>query len=192
MPILVEMDEFILTTDPEEILITEGVSTCIAFAANGFYFSEDEDENEIRISFGALYHWSGFVDGVKDVHGHTKDILKYFLSKIHSSLGLDDDQCFTISSLHLIGGEKKQVNERGDLLVSGTEKEVEALQHTLKYFKWKQKLFNLEQEAIKQSYFLTKNEDTINVYVQTESCRYFLDSAEEEEKGNDSSMHPTF
>ncbi len=170
--LIVEMDEFVCTTDPDTRLITYGISTCIAFAVNGFYINDDEE----RVPFAALYHWSGFSSEEKDPKGHMKKVMKQFLTNIRDHLYLSTMHPIVLSNFHFIGGEKEQFNDEGKLLVSGTAKEVNALVYTVEHFGFNKRQFTLASGATKHSHFLTDNEDTIDISVQTNNCDFILQS----------------
>lgn len=186
--ILVEMDKFALITNPDDQLITEGISTCIAFVVNGVYLNKDNKP----LNFAALYHWSGFGEEEIDPNGHTKELLKRFFNTIRSVLQLESRQPITLTNLHFIGGEKAQYNKSGEVELSGTEKEVEALIHTVKHFGFNKRRFILAQGAIQHSHFLTENEDLIDITVQLNQCEFKLEQHRDMEEGEEqySSMRP--
>lgn len=120
---LVEMDEGAVIIASEEkapTLETNGVSTCIAFVFQGMCSH--------GVPFVGLYHWSGFSD---DETQEPLEILDELFSsmaeEVQFKLSMPSNEKPYINEMHIIGGEKEQFNEKRELLISGTEQEVEML-----------------------------------------------------------------
>ena len=170
--IIVEMDEFKCTTDSNFQLVTYGISSCIAFVVLGIYTDEEEDQTP----FCALYHWPGFEEKESDPEGRTEALLIQFLNTIRYNLELSKLDSVSIHSFSLIGGEKRQIDDLGNLLLSGTEAEVEALKSTVERFDFREHYFILSQDALKFHHYLTKNTDTIDVALNINSCIFRINS----------------
>lgn len=99
---VVEMGSLGCTTNSDTLLVTRGISTCIAFAMNGTFYNEEDNLTE----FCALFHWSGFFDNEQDPVGHAETVFENFLNDVRTYLELEDDEDITIRQLAFIGGEK--------------------------------------------------------------------------------------
>jgi hypothetical protein len=169
----IQMDQFGVTTDANLNLTTEGISTCIAFIANGYYF----DKNRKAINFGALFHWSGFGASERDPKGKTQVVFIEFIDKIREKLNLSSTHPIAIN-LAFIGGERKQVNEHGKLIVSGTEAEVKALSHILNKMSFEKHALYLAS-SIQQHHYKTSETDSLKINVGTTQYSYEMEQPEQ-------------
>jgi hypothetical protein len=170
--ITVEMGEFACTSDSKTILVTIGVTTCIAFIINGSYFDDDKEEH---VSFCALYHWSGFNSPPKDPDKLVRLILNKFLCDTRNALKLSSEHLITIHKLNFIGGEEAQYDVNGALLISGTETEVHSLVRTVNNFCFAKNHYEISENAIQHNHFKTTNQESIDIKVQIRSCEFYLD-----------------
>ncbi|WP_133127588.1 hypothetical protein [Legionella nagasakiensis] len=123
-PTLVEMNEcrFQWIKRGNEILKTLGVSTCLCF----MFYGRDKSH-----SFIGMHHWSGFpadFDGSEDsAMDEIFELIEDIEHEARTQLGGTLDRTLTLDKLIIMGGERRQVDADGELLVSGTEREVNAL-----------------------------------------------------------------
>ncbi len=160
------MDEIRFTSDENTVLITHGITTCIAFTVQGSFWDDDDDE----IEYCGLYHWSGF-DSSSTPHGQqTEKALTYFLEKLRDFAGLDATSNITIDVLEFIGGEKEQQDTEGSTIVSGTEAEVNSLEKAVAEFDYTAMHFILSDDAISHQHFLTTNEQSTSIELSIDEC----------------------
>jgi hypothetical protein len=157
--IKVSMDGVSFTSDEETVLITKGVTTCIAFLVQGSFWDEDEDE----IGFCGIYHWSGFNRMNITQNQQAKNALCYFLEKLRSFTGIENEEVITIDTLCFIGGEKEQRAGDNEVIVSGTEAEVYSLKKAVKEFNFTDHKFRINPKKIYHQHFLTEGEQSISI-----------------------------
>ena len=163
MPKTIEiaMDECNFTSKKDTDLVTFGVSTCIAFIIYASFF--DEDDNWIQAH--GLFHWSGFqiehVDPVSSINKTFSNFLDEF--RMHFDLPFELD--IQIDSLSFIGGEKA-VWEDGELILSGTEKEVSHLTEAVKAYDYAGSNFSIPTNIL-HSHFLTSGNESLNIKVSS-------------------------
>lgn len=110
----------------EECLVTYGISTCIAIMVYGTYD---------KTPFILMDHWDGEIKGDKDIFMRNK--LCNYMSLIQDAViddfdpDIHDDIPIYIEKIIVMGGEKKQLDKLGDLLVSGTESSIKFLKSNL-------------------------------------------------------------
>lgn len=153
------MDDVLFTSDEKTVLITKGVTTCIAFIVQGSFWDEEND----KIHFCGLYHWSGFKNVNRTQDQQAKDTLLNFFKKLRNYAGIDDEDEITIDVLYFIGGEKEQCDSDDEILVSGTEAEVNSLQKAVKGFNFAAHQFKIAPENIHHQHFLTEGEQSISI-----------------------------
>lgn len=126
----VKQDEYVATVvlDDETRLTSGGIGPCICIMAKG----KIGDNNYI-----AMHHWSGF-SCPKD-HVYTEIELKDKISQLFLDFSLqiacqlaayeeDPEERLILDKLYLVGGQTQENDsETGELLVSGTELEAQAL-----------------------------------------------------------------
>lgn len=171
MPTIIEvaMDETIFTTNHNAVLVTKGISTCIAFAIRGTYWS---DEDDVQVPFCGLYHWSGFDFSPGSPVLLSKGILANFFSKLRMDFDLEDEEEVTITSMQFIGGEKAQYDDGDHIIVSGTEAEVTSLCQAVSEYDFVGNDFKMLPDSIEHHHFLTTNEETIEVTLDTTRCQF--------------------
>jgi len=124
----VEMSEVVVCPAETggETLVTHGISTCIAIMLYGIY-----DDTP----FILMDHWDGEVIGEKDIFVRYK--LFHYIAQIQDTIIKDfdpdihEDIPVHIEKVIVIGGEKKQLDKDGNLIVSGTESSVRLLKKNL-------------------------------------------------------------
>ncbi|AHE68269.1 hypothetical protein [Legionella oakridgensis] len=122
--ILVEMDEccFQLIKDGDETLKTSGVSTCLCL----MFYGQDQ-----TAPFIGMHHWPGFSSDFDGSEDSAMDDIFELIADIEQNarkqLGNKPDRTLTLNKLIIVGGERRQVDDTGKLLISGTEQEVRAL-----------------------------------------------------------------
>ncbi|GGI78111.1 hypothetical protein [Legionella impletisoli] len=126
-PTLVEMDEcvFKLIKNDNDSLMTIGVTTCICLMFYGHLNTQP---------FIGMYHWSGFDRTFEDDEedkGFFLDEVSKLIYTVYSEarrqLQSSPSQKLHLNRLFIVGGERRQHNTQGELLVTGTELEVQAL-----------------------------------------------------------------
>lgn len=168
----IDMDEFGITTNKNIILTSEGVSTCIAFVVNGYYF----DKSGAITNFGALFHWPGFACGEKDPQGNVQVVFTTFIESIRDSLHLKPRHPLAIN-LSFIGGEHKQVDNAGNNLVSGTEKEVNELSNLIRKMRFEKHALYLTA-PIQHHHYKTSESDSLKITVSPTSACYEQEQSE--------------
>ncbi len=168
------MDNVLFTSDEETVLITKGITTCIAFIVQGSFWDEEDDE----IDFCGLYHWSGFDSIHRSRDQQAKNALLYFLKALTSFAGIDSGEEITINALHFIGGEKEQRDSDDEIIVSGTEAEVNYLRKAVREFNFKEHHFKIARKNINHHHFLTEDEQSISIKVTLDAIDYQLESPE--------------
>ncbi|WP_126320092.1 hypothetical protein [Legionella jordanis] len=161
---LVDMDAHSFTVK-NTLLKTHGVSTCIAIAMRGC-FREGDD----LIRFCGLWHWSGFQHAAQQPTG--EDILNTFFYHAQDALDFEDDAILHLDELSFIGGEKEQRDENGDILLSGTEREVQALRNAVSNLQNLDFSIEIAPSNIHWHNFYTQDEMSISVEVQLNSIVY--------------------
>lgn len=165
---LINMDDYGFA-DNGTGLTTAGITTCIAITVRGAYWDEDNR----KIPFCGLYHWSGFPP---DLKCSPKDAALIVLENLYyeclNHLNLEDDTIIKIYELSLIGGERKQVDSDGELLVSGTEREVDALIQAYHSTDEIETWFLNDNAVFTAANFLTHGEMTIEVSVTPDIISY--------------------
>ncbi|MGQ3888527.1 hypothetical protein ACQUW5_05785 [Legionella sp. CNM-1927-20] len=172
----VEMDGFALTNKESDVLITKGISTCIAFVIQGTCYHDDEE-----VPFCGLYHWSGFEAEVTDFYDEILSVLDDFFIEVRAELeklGAGELE-INVTKLAFIGGEKRQFSEEGQLLLSGTEKEVKMLQKAAQAYDYQSQNINLDKKRIEHHHFLTSDNDSLTIEVRLNECHYKLEDFEE-------------
>ena len=154
-----------LVEDETFYLKTVGISTCIALAFTG----------QIQgISYIGLYHWAGFAVSGKDQQAAINDIFEMMALTVQAKLNMPGDiERPSIEQLIIIGGEKQQLSPEGEVLISGTEAEVAAIQTYMhaacdKYFERSEGFTSIVRP------FLTSQSTSIEVrvYVNQVNCRF--------------------
>lgn len=168
----VDMDAVLFTTSKKTVLITHGITTCIAFIIRGSFWNEDEEQTR----FCGLYHWSGFDVYAADPNEQTSKALIFFLDKLRAFSGVEDDALINIESLQFIGGEREQRDENNEIILSGTEKEVSSLVQIVSNFKFFDHGFNIKPSAVKHYHFLTTDEQSISINLTTVGCNFEIEN----------------
>ncbi|CDZ78998.1 hypothetical protein BN59_03313 [Legionella massiliensis] len=171
--VLVDMDEMDFSSDINTAFTTVGISTCIAFIIRGQCWIEDELK-----PFCGLYHWSGFPIRTKNQMKEIEDTLEDFFACLREDLDVDNNSILMLSELVFIGGEKCQADRGGEIILSGTEREVDCLTRTLIDFDFSGRLIDVKQEQIKQHHFLTSGDQSLSITVNLTNWSYLLDNPE--------------
>ncbi|KTC76882.1 hypothetical protein [Legionella brunensis] len=160
--ITVEMNKSGFSNDEDEILVTRGISTCIAFVMQGTY---SDEENTYTACFG-LYHWSGFPFGFQgDPVAYVINELDEFFQQMREELEIEEE-IIEVQRLQFIGGEHAQYDdESGVLTLTGTEKEVNALQIAAVRFNYARAGIKLCAQAISHAHFLTSGDQSLEIAV---------------------------
>ena len=141
------------------VLKTEGVTTCICFALYG--------RKQDGTSFIGMYHWSGF----NSLDGDDEDKIAGVICKIAVSareqLGLQEDEALYLDRVFFIGGEKRQEAPDGSLIITGTEREVKALEKFI-LGAWEAE-FDFSGKGVEYIYynFLTEGEESLTVKMES-------------------------
>jgi hypothetical protein len=178
MPKEVEMDEIAVSCFDEEtsstaspLLLTEGISTCIAIILHGRVNGRN---------FCAFYHWPGFPDYIRlniETEGISA-IYNVFINieeKIRKKFIITSSYPITITAITIIGGEKKQINEHDELKISGTEAEVNLLKKYTAEICTEMFEVNPGVNPVFRN-FLTKGASSIDIQVYANSIHYQKDS----------------
>ncbi|WED43139.1 hypothetical protein [Legionella cardiaca] len=174
--IIVEMDEQGFAKHPDEVLITEGICTCIAFVVQGVF-----NKGSSKIPCFGLYHWSGFPVGFQDDPvKYTDKELATFLSNLRTLLKIDEDKIIDIKRLEFIGGELSQYGDEGELILSGTQKEVDALKKASYQFDYVKAGFAIKKESIVHNHFLTSEDQSLKITVSQNKIEIDYQGYEEE------------
>ncbi|KTD19902.1 hypothetical protein [Legionella londiniensis] len=155
----VGMDEYYFTNKKDAVLVTKGITTCIAFVVQGHYY--DEDAN--FIPFCGLFHWSGFTDPRNQATDYVAEQLQFFFEELREQLDIEEDDKIIVTSLLFIGGEKSQFEGR-ELILSGTEKEVETLKEVASGFNYEEFNIMLKSRPV-HNHYLTSGELSLAVEV---------------------------
>jgi hypothetical protein len=164
--VVVNMNEVRFNSEESSALVTEGITTCIAFIIQGSFWDEDDD----KVRFCGLYHWPGFDSDVKDKDKVAQETLLFFLTKLRDFSGADEDAEITIDTLAFVGGEKEQRDNMNEIIISGTEAEVTSLTKAVRQFDFKKHHYTINPEAINHHHFLTKDEQTISIELTLDKC----------------------
>jgi hypothetical protein len=166
------MGDVVFTSDTKTSLITEGVTTCIAIIVQGSFWDEEHDE----INFCGLYHWSGFGPSAieQDKQAHTTFL--YFLEKLRYFAGIEDDMEINIDSLQFIGGEKEQRDIANEIIISGSEAEVNSLKKAVNEFDFEKYFFNIDPKVISHQHFLTTGEQSISIELTVNDCHFKMNN----------------
>jgi hypothetical protein len=142
----------------EETLETHGVSTCICLMIIG----HQEDNS----SFIGMYHWPGF-EREFNSPGYTisnaiRDLTHFLVIEARKHLHILPSAPVFLDHFFSVGGEVKQTATDGELLVSGTELEVTALntyiiQHCKRFF------VVSENSRFSTKNYLTKDDEFLNI-----------------------------
>ena len=178
----VDMDALAFTANPHVVLVTLGVCTCIAFVIQGTYWDEELDE---QISFCGLYHWSGFDVSNTPHDEQTQNAFNYFLDELRHSFALAKDSPVEIKNLQFIGGEKNIYNDNNELTFTATEAEVNSLIQTVQAYDFKKNYFNLDPSMIKHQHFLTSGDQSIQLELTTDQCKYTIDEGDNDLENTD-------
>lgn len=215
---LIEMNDYAFTSDPNETLLTHGITTCIAFVIQGFYISHETEE---KIGFCGLYHASDFLAGrcgvsdytedpdsdeesdpdlyedededeesdpdlYEDEDTHTDEIVTQFLRNLREALSIDEGINVHIKSLQFIGGEKKEVDANNEIVLSGTEAEVESLKRVIGNFNFESMNFIKPAMPVGHEHYLTTGNSSISIALTIDGCTKTVcaDMEEEEEEPN--------
>ncbi|BCA96861.1 hypothetical protein TUM19329_32220 [Legionella antarctica] len=171
----VDMDQMLFTSDEETVLITNGITTCIAFIAQGSFWDEEEDD---MVDFCGLYHWSGFRRVDTPLDQQAKNALLYFFKTLTSYTGIDRGEKITIDTLCFIGGEKEQRDSDNGLIVTGTEAEVYLLKQAVREFNFVAHQFIIASENISHHHFLTEGEQSISIKLTLDAINCKVESPE--------------
>lgn len=168
------MDEIRFTSDENTVLFTYGITTCIAFIVQGSFWDDDDSASE----YCGLYHWSGFDLSSTPHSQQAKNALTYFLKALRDFSGLDAASNITIDTLEFIGGERQQRDGRGEVIVSGTEAEVDALIKAVSEFNYATMHFSLAAQDISHQHFLTTNTQSIAIELSIDECSFEVEEQE--------------
>lgn len=163
------MDQIIVTCDPTYELITEGVTTCIAFVVHGLFFNKKNKQ----VPFCGLFHWSGFnsTDSALTYNQKMNDVLEHFFDNVRYLLKVDDELTLYLTQLAFIGGEKAEFDENQELVLSGSENEVTYLKRVLKQFDFMDLNLKLYQ-PVQHYHFLTQGNSSLTIHATLNSWHY--------------------
>lgn len=176
---IIEQDEYYFTDNKNLNLITEGVSTCIAF-----FIRADLMINGSSRPICGLYHWSGFgvlLKTPKNPNVYTrlaKQALSAFFYQLHNNFNLNPiDNNFTINchQLGFIGGERaiyKTVQNKISLVLSGTEAEVHGLRTAVKNFDFSKFRLSIKPSALVEHFFIHHPDADITVKINMNDYSY--------------------
>ncbi|MGL5742001.1 MAG: hypothetical protein ACRCXC_05360 [Legionella sp.] len=181
----VDMNELAFTNNPNTVLITLGVCTCIAFVIHGKYW---DDEHEKPVDFCGLYHWSDFDVSRKNQALQTQRAFQYFLASIRDTFHLSHNLPIEIAKLQFIGGEKEQFDENEELILQGTEAEVLSLIKTVREFDFQKYHFLLHHDAIGHHHFLTQGDESLIIRATPYSYNVHLDPGTDEDNTSQSNL----
>lgn len=173
----VNMGDRRFTSDDNTTLNAYGVSTSIAFIVQGAFWDDDDDE----INYCGLYYWQGFDLSSTPQAQQAVNALTRFLQGLRDFAGLDATSDITINTLTFIGGEKEQKDAEDNILVSGTEAEVNALRTAVAEFDYTATHFTLAAGAISHQHFQTTNNESISIELSTNECSLQIEEYEFEE-----------
>lgn len=175
----VDMDELIFTGKANTSLITFGISTCIAFV---IYASFKDGEAMSRVR--GLWHWSGFDTEQEYPAQKVKEVFTSFLMELRKTFRIPNEIEVSIDNLFFIGGEK-ELWEDGELVLSGTENEVTHLIKVVQAFDFKEFNIKINPQKISHYHFLTSNQESVTISVDTDECTFTIDAPEEEISSED-------
>lgn len=164
----VKMSEVIAVSanEGEKYLITHGISTCIAIMLYGIY-------NDTP--FILMDHWDGELEEDNE-HFLQYKIINY-ITKIENATIKDFDPDIHdhipvyIEKLIIVGGERKQFDKDGDLLVTGTESSVTFLEENLESEIGKHCIFTKTAAPYWKNY-ITSNDQSLTVKID---CNGFFE-----------------
>ncbi len=160
------------------LLVTCGISTCIAIVAQGAFEG---------IPYLGLYHWAGF-NGIESLEHQLTEIFSILSTELLAKFGCPGDVRPPLNGLYIIGGEKAQSAADGALMISGTEAEVAALEEN--FMVLCQQYFDVEGEIDTVFHnFLTQDEESLTVNVYPDKVEYvketsFLDEKSKRQRTN--------
>ena len=123
MPRIVEMSEIVVYPIKigNEVLETEGISTCICIALKGTY--QDKP-------FLLMHHWDGLESRKKSVEDQLvmEGLIDTYFFHIEQTLGAKGSSGIPIipiiDTIAVIGGQKMEMSPEGEILLTGTEREI--------------------------------------------------------------------
>lgn len=153
-----DMDDHVFVTDGA-VIETFGVTACIALTVRGQFFDEDDE----LIEFCGIWHWSGNRNPKYPLSG--LDILNDFFERAQEDLEFESDTILQLHELSFIGGEIEQRDEVGELLLSGTEKEVNSLKKAIENLDDLDYSLEIDPSNITWHNFITRDDMHITVRV---------------------------
>ncbi len=162
----IEMDKSNFTSKPNSHLVTNGISTCIAFVIYASFF----DEYDEFVCARGLFHWSGFNPGEKKPLEATNDMFINFLNTLREHFDLLPNAEIQINSLIFIGGEEAAW-DGGELILSGTETEVMCLKEIAQNFDYRRYYFS-KPHKIEHFHFLTSGDESLTISVTANQCLF--------------------
>lgn len=176
------MDEVAFTTK-NHLLETYGVTTCIAIAMRGSFYNE----HGCPIKFCGVWHWSGFSAYGRQPTG--EEILETFFIYAQQHLNFKKNTVLYLEELRFIGGEKEQRDEKGELLLSGTEQEVNALKGGVTALDNLSFSVKIDPLSIHWHNFITHDDMSLTVKVQLDAINFVIEEnnslSSEDEKEKD-------
>ena len=183
--ITVNMNQVRFSSEKSTLLMATGVTTCITFLIRGTFWDDDDE----ACGFIGMYHWVGVENPDENFDDQVKKELLYFLAKVREFAGIEEDEVINIDLLKFIGGEKEQRDDENEIIVSGTEAEVNALIKAVKGFDFAKYHFKIAPKAITHHHFLTKNEESVSVGLTLSNCGFEIIKPElTEELDSETSM----
>ena len=101
-----------------------------------------------------------------------------FFDGLRVQLDLEDPQQVLLKEIHFVGGEKPYY-ENGELLSSGTVREVEALRKAVDAFEFFEEGVSIHPNNIHYESYLTSNEESLQLEITPQKMRYEYDYTNE-------------
>ncbi|STX51456.1 Uncharacterised protein [Legionella busanensis] len=99
-----------------------------------------------------------------------------------NELNIDDESLIEINKLMFIGGERRQYDNEGQILLSGTEKEVESLTDIVKTYDFTAVDIDIDENNIEHHHFLTSGEQSLTVKISLNELNYEIKNSDELEE----------
>lgn len=148
---IVDIDQIVFTSDAAELLTIADIRHNIAFVVRGASLSR----GDARVPFCGLYVWSGN-DGESPLLLQAKFALDRFFFQLRNQLMLNQDNEIYLYELAFVGGERLLFDEECEIINSGSEQEVNALQKVVREYDFKIEMIDMLGCNILFDNFLTR------------------------------------
>lgn len=161
----VTMSEIKIFSNEDDIegLETSGLSSCICIILKGIYLDKP---------FLLMHHWSGFdnEEEAKNSKFVISNLISLYCQKLdeHFNITLtEDEDKAEIQACYVIGGQIKELSQQGELILSGTEREIAALKKHLEPI-LRSECVLIDDYQLTLLPFITKADESLTVSINVE------------------------